>query len=184
MKNITTILSKLTSIKDERYISLKDCLQNRDLNKYEIPICLGKDTNGEIYIKDFVDIGNLLIAGMTSSGKSMLINSFINTILLTKDIEEVKFILIDPKQVELAPYNGISHLLYPVCQDLSVAIQLLDWCIEEIKKRKTDRKKKPFNDQPSFESPWNRAPKSNRSGRGDSRRSDSRRSDSRRSKNR
>lgn len=135
MKNIKTILSKLTSIKDGRYISLKDCLENRDLNKYEIPICLGKNINGEIHIKDFVDIGNLLVSGMTSSGKSVFINSFINTVLLTKDPEEVKFILIDPKQVELSPYNGISHLISPVCEDMQKAIQLLDWCIEEIDRR-------------------------------------------------
>lgn len=144
MKDINSVLSKLTSIEDDRYISLKDCFQYKDLSKYKIPICLGKDSNGEIQIKDFVDIGNLLVSGMTSSGKSMFINSFINTILLTKEPEEVKFIMIDPKRVELSPYNGIAHLLYPVCEDMEVASQLLDWCIEEIEKRKLDNKKKPY----------------------------------------
>lgn len=144
MRNITTILSKLSSIKDDRYISLKDCLQYKGLSKYKIPICLGRDTKGEVQIKEFVDIGNLLISGMTSSGKSVFINSFINTVLLTKEPEEVKFIMIDSKRVELSPYNGIAHLLYPVCEDMEVASQLLDWCIEEIEKRKLDNKKKPY----------------------------------------
>lgn len=144
MVNINTLLSRLTSLNDDRYISLKECLQYKALKKYEIPICLGKDTNGDLQIKDFVDIGNLLIAGMTSSGKSVFINSFINTVLLTKDPEEVKFIMIDLKRVELSPYNGIAHLLYPVCEDGEVAIQLLDWCIEEVEKRKSENKKKPY----------------------------------------
>lgn len=143
MGNINIMLSKLTSIKDDRYISLRDCLENRYLNKYEIPLCLGKDTNGDIHIKNFVDIGSLLISGMTSSGKSVFINSFINTILLTKEPEEIKFILIDLKQDKLHPYNGIAHLLHPVCEDGVKAIQLIDWCIEEIDRRKIEKKKRP-----------------------------------------
>ena len=144
MVNINTLLSRLTSLNDDRYISLKECLQYKALKKYEIPICLGKDSNGEIQIKDFVDIGNLLISGMTSSGKSVFINSFINTILLTKEPEEVKLLLIDPKQVELTPYNDIGHLLYPVCEDTQIASQLLDWCLDEIDRRKTEKKGKPY----------------------------------------
>ncbi len=144
MININSLLSRLTSLNDDRYISLKECLQYKALKKYEIPICLGKDSNGEIQIKDFVDIGNLLISGMTSSGKSVFINSFINTILLTKDPEEVKLIMIDPKQVELTPYNDIGHLLYPVCEDIQIASQLLDWCLDEIERRKTEKKNKPY----------------------------------------
>lgn len=144
MININSLLSRLTSLNDDRYISLKECLQYKALKKYEIPICLGKDSNGEIQIKDFADIGNLLISGMTSSGKSVFINSFINTILLTKDPEEVKLIMIDPKQVELTPYNDIGHLLYPVCEDIQIASQLLDWCLDEIERRKTEKKNKPY----------------------------------------
>lgn len=144
MKDVNSVLSKLTSIEDDRYISLKDCLVNKDLEKYQIPVCFGRDNNGEIVFKDFIDIGNLLLSGMTSSGKSVFINSFINTILLTKEPEEVKFIMIDPKRVELSPYNGIAHLLSPVCTDMQEANQLLDWCIEEIERRKIEKKKRPY----------------------------------------
>lgn len=137
-------LSILSSIKDERYISLKDCLEGVDLNKYEIPMCLGKDSDKNIIIKDFKDIGNLLICGATSSGKSVFINSFINTILLSKTPEEVKFIMIDPKMIELITYNGIENLLYPICEDLEKGFQLIEWCKEEIKRRGEENIKKPY----------------------------------------
>ena len=144
MENMNIMLSRLTPLNDDRYISLKECLQYKALKKYEIPLCLGRDSNGEIQFRDFVDIGNLLISGMTSSGKSVFINSFINTVLLTRAPEEVKFILTDLKQVELHPYNGIAHLLHPVCEDGVKAIQLIEWCMEEIERRKTEKKKKPY----------------------------------------
>ncbi len=136
-------LSMLSSIEDERYISLKDCLKDIDLDKYEIPICLGRDEDKDIIIKDFKDIGNLLMCGATSSGKSVFINSFINTILLSKTPAEVRFLMIDPKMVELLAYNGIKHLLFPVCEDLEKGIQLIEWCIEEVKRREEENIKKP-----------------------------------------
>jgi len=83
------------------------------------------------------------MSGFTSSGKSVFINSFINTILLTKGPEEVKLILIEPKQIELPQYNGIQHLLSPVCTDMQEASQLLDWCIEEIDRRKNESITRP-----------------------------------------
>lgn len=144
MENINKMLSKLTSLNDDRYISLKECLHYKALKKYEIPICLGRDIDRNIIIKDFKDIGNLLMCGATSSGKSVFINSFINTILLSKAPEDVRFIMIDPKMVELLPYNGIAHLLHPVCIDCMEAIQLLEWCIEEIERRKNEKKNKPY----------------------------------------
>lgn len=52
--------------------------------------------------------------------------------------------MIDPKMIELIPYNGIEHLLYPVCEDLDKGLQLIEWCIEEIEKRKRESKKKPY----------------------------------------
>lgn len=144
MENMNIMLSRLTPLNDDRYISLKECLQYKALKKYEIPLCLGRDSNGEIQFRDFVDMGNLLLSGVTSSGKSMFINSFVCTILLTKEPEELKFIMIDLKQIELHSYNGIAHLLHPVCKDGMEAIQLIDWCIEEIDRRKTEKKDKPY----------------------------------------
>jgi S-DNA-T family DNA segregation ATPase FtsK/SpoIIIE len=137
-------LSMLSSIKDDRYISLKDCLKDIDLDKYEIPICLGRDSNKNIVFKDLVDIKSILMSGMTHSGKSVFINSFISTILLTKEAEEVKFIMIDPTITELSAYNGIRHLLYPVCVDMQKCLQLIEWCVEEMERRKKESKKKPY----------------------------------------
>lgn len=137
-------LSMLSSIKDDRYISLKDCLKDIDLDKYEIPVCLGRDSNKNIVFKDFVDIKNILMSGMTHSGKSVFINSFINTILLSKTAEEVKFIMIDLKQVELCPYDGIGHLQFPVVTDIDETLKVLTWCVEEMERRKKEFKKKPY----------------------------------------
>jgi DNA segregation ATPase FtsK/SpoIIIE, S-DNA-T family len=137
-------LSMLSSIEDDRYISLKDCLKGIDLDKYEIPICLGRDSDKNIVFRDFVDIKNILMSGMTHSGKSVFINSFINTILLSKTPENVRFIMIDGKMVGLFAYNGISHLLYPVCEDFEKGLQLIEWCIEDIGRRKKESKKKPY----------------------------------------
>ena len=137
-------LSMLSSIKDDRYISLKDCLKDIDLDKYEIPICLGRDSNKNIVFKDLVDIKSILMSGMTHSGKSVFINSFINTILLSKTAEEVKFIMIDLKQVELCPYDGIGHLQFPVVTDIDETLKVLTWCVEEMERRKKEFKKKPY----------------------------------------
>ncbi len=126
------------------YVYLKYCLIGIGGDYFEIPICLGKGIDNKIIIRDFKDIGNLLMSGMTHSGKSVFINSFISTILLSKTPDEVKFLLIDTKQVELSHYNGISHLLYPVCEDLEKGLQLIEWCIEEIERRKRESKKKPY----------------------------------------
>jgi len=137
-------LSMLSSIKDDRYISLKDCLKDIDLSKYEIPICLGRDSNKDIVFKDLVDIKSILMSGMTHSGKSVFINSFISTILLTKEAEEVKFIMIDPTITELSAYNGIRHLQFPVVTDIDETLKVLTWCVEEIGRRKKEFKKKPY----------------------------------------
>jgi len=137
-------LSMLSSIKDDRYISLKDCLKDIDLDKYEIPICLGRDSNKNIVFKDLVDIKSILMSGMTHSGKSVFINSFINTILLSKTAEEVKFIMIDPTITEFSAYNGIRHLQFPVVTDIDETLKVLTWCVEEIGRRKKEFKKKPY----------------------------------------
>lgn len=79
-----------------------------------IPVALGKDIMGRIKWADISKMPHLLVAGSTGSGKSVCINSFIATILMTKRPDEVKLVLVDPKKVELSNYNGIPHLLWPV----------------------------------------------------------------------
>ena len=137
-------LSMLSSIKDDRYISLKDCLKDIDLDKYEIPICLGRDSNKNIVFKDLVDIKSILMSGMTHSGKSVFINSFINTILLTKTEKEVKLLFIDPKMVEMSIYENIPHNIFPIVHDTKKATETFTWCIEEIERRKTRKEDKHY----------------------------------------
>lgn len=82
-----------------------------------VPVALGKDLMGQIKWADISRMPHLLVAGSTGSGKSVCINSFIATILMTKKPDEVKLVLVDPKKVELSNYNGIPHLLWPVVSD-------------------------------------------------------------------
>lgn len=85
--------------------------------KANIPVALGKDLMGQIKWADISKMPHLLVAGSTGSGKSVCINSFIATILMTKRPDEVKLVMVDPKKVELSNYNGIPHLLWPVVTD-------------------------------------------------------------------
>lgn len=128
---------------NNKIIHVKDCLKVIDNNKYEIPIVLGEDNQGNIHVKDLKDLNNILICGSTRSGKTVFLNSFINTILLTKTSKEVKFIMIDPKMVELDIYLGIEHLLKPVINDMEEAYQILSWCLEEIKRREESNTTNP-----------------------------------------
>lgn len=144
MAKVNIDLSMLSSIEDERYFSLKDCLKDIDTNKYEIPIVLGKDSKGNIHIKDLKELGSILISGMTRGGKSVFLNSFINTILLTKTEKEVKLLFIDPKMVEMSIYENIPHNRFPIVHDTKKASDIFIWCIEEIERRETKKEDKPY----------------------------------------
>ncbi len=104
---------------------------------YEIPLALGKDILGEAQVIDLVQTPHLLIGGATNSGKSVLVNSIICSILFRKSPDEVRLFLIDPKIVELKLYNGCSHLLTPVITDPKKAFQALQYCISEMERRYT-----------------------------------------------
>ena len=101
----------------------------------ELPLVLGKDITGKIIISSISDMPHLLIAGSTGSGKSVCINSIILSILYKSTPDEVKFILIDPKVVELSVYNKIPHLLIPVVTDSRKASAALDWAVTEMERR-------------------------------------------------
>jgi hypothetical protein len=103
--------------------------------KFEIPLALGKDIAGEVQIIDLTQMPHLLIAGATGSGKSVLVNSIILSILYRKSWNDVKLLLIDPKIVELKLYNGIPHLLTPVVTEPKRAFQALQYCICEMERR-------------------------------------------------
>lgn len=100
-----------------------------------LPIFLGKDTAGRPLLADLAKLPHLLVAGATGSGKSVCINTMILSLLMTRSPEEVKLILIDPKQVELAPFSEIPHLLSPVVTDMRHAGAALDWAVQKMEER-------------------------------------------------
>lgn len=102
-----------------------------------LPLALGKDIAGEHMLFDLQKMPHLLIAGATGSGKSILTNGFIVSLLMTKTPDEVKFIMVDPKQVELSDYNGIPHLLTPVITEMEKVLNALKWAIAEMERRYT-----------------------------------------------
>ncbi len=107
-------------------------------SKSKIAFAAGKDIGGKTIISDIAKMPHLLIAGSTGSGKSVCINTIIMSILYHANPDEVKFIMIDPKVVELSVYNGIPHLLIPVVTDPKKASAALQWAVNEM----TDRYKK------------------------------------------
>ncbi|OPY14127.1 MAG: DNA translocase FtsK [Syntrophus sp. PtaB.Bin001] len=100
-----------------------------------LPIALGKDIVGIPMVADLTRMPHLLIAGTTGSGKSVSLNAMICSILLKAKPEEVKFLMIDPKRLELSSYEGIPHLLHPVVVNPKKAAQVLKWAVEEMERR-------------------------------------------------
>jgi S-DNA-T family DNA segregation ATPase FtsK/SpoIIIE len=105
------------------------------LDRLRIPLFLGKDVKGMPLAFDLAEMPHLLIAGRTGTGKSVCLNSMIISILMTKRPEEVKMILIDPKQVELSQFKRIPHLMHPVITDNKKAESLLAWACDKMDER-------------------------------------------------
>jgi S-DNA-T family DNA segregation ATPase FtsK/SpoIIIE len=120
---------------DEREIvTLGDILE--EAKTYgQLPLILGRDISGKVVVSDLTDMPHLLIAGATGSGKSVCVNSLIVSMLFKKRPDEVRFLLIDPKMVELKIYNGIPHLLTEVVTDPRNASKALRWVIHEMENR-------------------------------------------------
>jgi len=118
-------------------VFLKEILQSDEFknSKFKLPIALGIDIGGKPIIAELNELPHLLIAGATGSGKSVCINNIILSIIYKLSPETVKFLMIDPKRVELNIYNGIPHLLIPIITDTSQAIKVLNWVISEMEKR-------------------------------------------------
>ena len=104
-------------------------------SKSKLALGLGMGTGGEVAVADLARMPHLLIAGSTGSGKSVCINSVIASIIMHNSPWETRMLLIDPKRVELTPYNGIPHLLAPVVVDVEVAVQMLKGMIQEMLRR-------------------------------------------------
>ncbi|MEK6300003.1 MAG: DNA translocase FtsK [Acidobacteriota bacterium] len=118
-------------------IYLRDVIESPKFQKAEskLTVGLGKTINGEEYIADLTKMPHLLIAGATGAGKSVTLNSIICSILYKASPEEVKFIMVDPKRVELGLYEGIPHLLTPIVTDPKRAANALKWAVNEMEVR-------------------------------------------------
>jgi S-DNA-T family DNA segregation ATPase FtsK/SpoIIIE len=103
--------------------------------KFKLPIVIGRTVSGAPYISDITKMPHLLIAGQTGSGKSVAINSFLCTMLMTKTPDELRLILIDPKKVEMSYYENIPHLLAPVVTESKEAVKALQWGVGEMTRR-------------------------------------------------
>ena len=101
----------------------------------QISMAMGKDIGGKAIITDLARAPHMLVAGTTGSGKSVLVNSMLLSMLLKYTPNELRLILIDPKQLELANYNDIPHLLTPVVTDMTEAASALSWCVAEMERR-------------------------------------------------
>ena len=118
-------------------VSLREILESEQFTKAKskLSLALGKDIAGTPYITDLARMPHLLIAGATGSGKSVAINALICSVLFNATAEEVKFIMIDPKMLELGVYNDIPHLLAPVVVDPKEAASALRWATQEMENR-------------------------------------------------
>ncbi len=123
------------SIREPVY--LKDILSTDEFSKADskLTLALGKDIFGNTFVSTLAKMPHLLVAGATGTGKSVSLNSMICSLLYKADPEEVKFLMIDPKRLELSVYDGIPHLLHSVVYDPKAAAQVLRWATEEMEIR-------------------------------------------------
>lgn len=119
------------------FVSLKSMLNAKDLqkNKSKLAVGLGLNVSGQVVVADIAKMPHVLIAGATGSGKSVSVNAIIAQILFRASPEEVKFIMVDPKRVELTQYNGVPHLLTPVIVDPEKVVAALGWAVHEMETR-------------------------------------------------
>ena len=118
-------------------VLIRDVIESREFveHKSKTAFALGRDIGGQNIVGNIEKLPHVLIAGTTGSGKSVCTNSLIISLLYKSTPDEVRFIMVDPKMVELAPYNGIPHLLIPVVTDPKKAAGALQWAVFEMMKR-------------------------------------------------
>lgn len=118
-------------------VHFREIVESREFknHKSKLAVALGKDVTGNMLIMDIAKLPHLLIAGATGSGKSVCVNTIINSVIFNATPEEVKLLLIDPKVVELSIYNGIPHLMVPVVTDPNHAANTLNWAVKQMDTR-------------------------------------------------
>ncbi|MDP2980470.1 MAG: DNA translocase FtsK [Candidatus Omnitrophota bacterium] len=124
---------------DTSMVFLKEILESGEYQKMaassKLAMALGKDISGRAVVTDLGDMPHLLIAGTTGSGKTVCVNSLIMSMIYNATPEELKFLMVDPKMVELAIYNGLPHLLCPVVTDTKKVSGALGWVVSEMESR-------------------------------------------------
>lgn len=123
--------------KSTRIVTLREVMQTQEFVKHKskLAIALGRDVAGVPMITDLAKMPHMLIAGATGTGKSVAINSLFISLLYRNTPQDVKFIVVDPKRVELSMYNGIPHLLTPPVTDPEKAVNALKWAVNEMDRR-------------------------------------------------
>ena len=140
---IATIPDKISVVgievpnKQVTSVLIRDVIESREFTEHpsKVTFAVGRDIGGRNVIGNIEKLPHVLIAGTTGSGKSVCTNSLIVSLLYKSTPDEVRFIMVDPKMVELAPYNGIPHLLIPVVTDPKKAAGALQWAVFEMMKR-------------------------------------------------
>jgi len=123
--------------KTKAIVGLREILEDKSFKtrNNNLMVALGKDVAGANWLYDVTKMPHLLVAGATNSGKSVCLNAIIVSLLYQNSAESLRFIMVDPKRVELPAYNGIPHLLTPVITEVSKTINALKWCLNEMDRR-------------------------------------------------
>lgn len=118
-------------------VRLRDVFEEAHLEweRNKLPMVVGRDTLGKPTVEDLAEMPHMLIAGATGSGKSVCLNSILVTMLMTRTPEQIRMVLIDPKQVELQIYSDIPHLLCPVVTDMKRSPFVLEWAVKQMEDR-------------------------------------------------
>ncbi|WP_461832885.1 DNA translocase FtsK [Desulfothermus sp.] len=123
--------------KNRKIVYFREIVQSKvfQQSKANLPIVLGQDIQGRPRVEDLARMPHLLVAGATGAGKSVCLNSIIISLLMRFSPEDVKFLLIDPKRIEMASYSQLPHLIHPVVVDMELAKTALEWAVSEMEYR-------------------------------------------------
>jgi DNA segregation ATPase FtsK/SpoIIIE-like protein len=124
---------------EREVVRLRPLLEGKEFKSHSkdmaIPFVIGRDAAGELLVQDLARMPHVLVAGATGSGKSVCLNSFISTILMTRSPAQIRMLLVDPKMVEMSQYKGIPHLITPVITDMKRAAGVFEWATKKMEER-------------------------------------------------